>query len=117
MRILADENIDVRVVRGLVEAGHDVLSVRDAMPTADDSSILQAAVSDQRIVLTHDRDFVTLHRSSGSRHGGIMLLRLDQESSTRVLLRILHALASTSQEKLTGHIVVVSEAGIRYHPK
>lgn len=117
MRILADENMDVRVVRGLAEAGHDVLSVREAMPGADDSAVLQTAVSQQRIILTHDRDFVTLHRSSNSRHSGIILLRLDQESSMRILLRTLHALSSTSPDKFPGHIVVVSETGIRYYPK
>lgn len=117
MRILVDENIDVRVVRGLKEAGHDVLSVREAMPGTDDSTVLQTVVSQQRIILTHDRDFVALHRSSGSHHNGIVLLRLDQESHTKILLRTLHALSSTSPEKYAGHIVVVSEAGIRYHPK
>jgi predicted nuclease of predicted toxin-antitoxin system len=57
MRFLADESCDGAVVRAMREAGHDVTSVRDTMRGASDRSVLDAALSERRLLLTEDKDF------------------------------------------------------------
>jgi predicted nuclease of predicted toxin-antitoxin system len=57
MRFLANENISGGVILGLRNLGHDVLSAKESMPSASDEEILAYAESQNRIVVTHDKDF------------------------------------------------------------
>jgi uncharacterized protein with PIN domain len=55
MRFLADESCDFRVVRALRAVGHDVVAVSEVTPGADDATIVDKAVREQRIFLTGPR--------------------------------------------------------------
>ena len=57
MRVIANENVAGTAIRGLRRNGHDVLSVKESMQGAEDESILQRAEAEQRLVVTHDKDF------------------------------------------------------------
>ena len=46
MRFLVDESCDVALGRALLEAGNDVLEVREVEPGADDEWVVGLAVSD-----------------------------------------------------------------------
>ncbi len=75
-RILADENIHPQVVENLRADGMDVVHVSETdMAAADDADLLRFAVSEDRIVLTHDRDFGTLAVARGEPLVGIVYLR------------------------------------------
>jgi hypothetical protein len=57
IRLLADENFNHRIVRGLVRriSGLDIVSVQEAgLSGASDAEVLAWAATEQRIVLTHD---------------------------------------------------------------
>jgi len=58
MRIIANENVMATVISAHRKRGHDVLWVKEAMPKAADDAILARAQAEQRLVLTHDKDFV-----------------------------------------------------------
>ena len=55
MKFLVDECTGTSVVTYLREAGHDVVAVVDVMPMADDKDILEHALSEERIVVTADK--------------------------------------------------------------
>ena len=57
MRLIANENVTGTVIQELRQRGHDVLSVKESMRGADDAAILQRAELEQRLVVTHDKDF------------------------------------------------------------
>ena len=57
MRIIVNENVTGTVIRELRRRGYDVLSVKDSMRGADDTSILRRAEMEDRLVVTHDKDF------------------------------------------------------------
>ena len=57
MRILADENFPGLSVQELRRLGHDVLWVRTAMPGARDDAILACAQTEERLLVTLDKDF------------------------------------------------------------
>jgi predicted nuclease of predicted toxin-antitoxin system len=59
MRWIVDENVSATLIRTLRDAGHDVLSVKESMRGARDTDILARAraQAEQRVVVTHDKDF------------------------------------------------------------
>lgn len=75
-RLYADEQFPFPVVELLRNLGHDVLTVREA-GNADrgvsDEEVLAFAISQERSILTIDRDdFIRLHRRD-SNHFGIIV--------------------------------------------
>ena len=57
MRIIANENVSATVIRELRKRGHDVVSVKEPMRSAPDPAVLRRAVDENRLVITHDKDF------------------------------------------------------------
>ncbi|MEQ8765064.1 MAG: DUF5615 family PIN-like protein [Planctomycetota bacterium] len=115
MHFALNENMPGTVVRSLREAGHDVLSVKEAMRGADDSTVLAQAQAETRIVVTQDKDFGEL----AFRHGlpaasEIVLFRLsgcDPDADARRMLDVL-----TSRDDWAGHFAVASDDRVRIRP-
>ncbi len=78
-RYLANENFPKVIVQALRRAGDDVLYAADELVAAPDSHVLQAALQQDRVVLTFDQDFASwsfitenhLHLGSLVRIGGL----------------------------------------------
>ena len=115
MRFLVDESAGVAVVGYLRSAGHDVLAVAETMPQADDPDILARAESENRVLVTNDKDFGELVFRDGQAHGGIVLLRLQDESSVN-RVRVVKALLEQHADRLAGHFVVATERSVRIRP-
>lgn len=56
MKLLANENIPLGMVRRLREMGHDVLAISEASPGVTDAVVLERARRELRTLLTFDRD-------------------------------------------------------------
>ena len=57
-RFLTDHNVPVSVGNKLTEMGHDVVRVSEVMPAdSADPVVAKAAIEDQRILISWDRDF------------------------------------------------------------
>lgn len=81
-RLYADEGFPGPAVRQLCQAGHDVLTVREA-GNADrqvpDQEVLRFAPSQNRAVLTlNRRDFIRLHKGAAE-HSGIVVCSEDKD--------------------------------------
>jgi predicted nuclease of predicted toxin-antitoxin system len=75
-RLLTDENVDPGVVGFLRSSRFDVLDVCEAgLRGSIDADLLRLAVSEQRVVVTHDPDFGTLAILGGEPVVGIVYLR------------------------------------------
>lgn len=71
MRFHLDENVDHAIADGLSRRGIDVTTSTDAgLVGAADEAQLSFALSEGRVIITHDRDFLRLD-STGVRHIGI----------------------------------------------
>ena len=57
MRFLVNENVTGTVIQELRQRGHNVLSVKESMRSEQDDVILARAQREQRLVVTHDKDF------------------------------------------------------------
>ncbi len=112
MRLLANENFPASAVEALRERGHDVAWVRSDAPGSSDATVLERAQSDDRILLTFDKDFGELAFRSGLRaSSGIVLFRISAPSPEHVARSAIAALES--QSEWAGRFVVVEDDRIR----
>ncbi len=76
MKLLADEGIDKPIVDRLRQTGFDVHYILETNPGAEDELILSISNSEERILLTQDKDFGELVYRLHSSHSGVILIRL-----------------------------------------
>ncbi len=115
MRFLADENIERAIVALLRSEGHDVRYVAEGSPGLDDDAVLAAANSEDRILITSDKDFGELVFLGGRVTVGILLLRLGKER-TADKLASMRVLLARHVGSLRGHFTVVTASSIRRRP-
>jgi predicted nuclease of predicted toxin-antitoxin system len=113
MHFLADESCDFRVVRALRAAGHDVMSVVEIAPGADDEFIIGIAMREARIFVTEDRDFGQLIYAAARPAPGVILLRFPSNARTRLPATVVEMVAQYG-EKLAQRFVVVQPGRIRF---
>jgi len=115
MRWIVNENVSGTVIRTLRERGHDVLSVKESLRGAGDPDILARAQADQRVLVTHDKDFGELAFRFGlPATSGVILFRLagaDPASDNDRVLEVLE-----SDVVWTDHFAVVTEDRVRIRP-
>ena len=115
MRWIVNENVSGTVIRTLRDRGHDVLSVKESLRGTGDPHILAQAQAEQRVLVTHDKDFGELAFRCGlPASSGVVLFRLsgaDPESDNRRVLEVLE-----SSVDWTGHFAVVTDDRVRIRP-
>ena len=95
-RLFADENFRHPVVAELRLLGHDVLTIQEAglaNQSFPDTGVVAAAIRLDRIILTHDRDYIRLHNLS-NHHAGIIFCTRDADS--QALAQRIHATISAN---------------------
>jgi predicted nuclease of predicted toxin-antitoxin system len=115
MRFLADENISCLVVERLRVSGFDVSSVAATSPGASDNDVLATASSEDRILITEDRDFGELVVRQRLRARGVVLLELDRLSNAAEA-ELVTAVLSANANKLVGKLVVIEPGRVRIRP-
>lgn len=91
MNLVADENIDIEIVRGLRDAGYDILSIAEDFFGISDEDVLEIANKHNAILLTGDKDFGELVFRKGKVTKGVILIRVlgvPQEEKTRIVLEV-----------------------------
>jgi len=112
MRIIANENITGSVISRLRAKGHDVTSVKETSRGANDSDVLSQAQAEQRLVITHDKDFGELAFRFGlPAECGVVLFRLSGDDPVVDNQRIIEVLESSLD--WAGHFCVVDDEKIR----
>jgi predicted nuclease of predicted toxin-antitoxin system len=115
MKLLADENIPLSMVRILMEGGYDILWIRTESPGISDIEVIQAACQDNRVILTYDKDFGELAiRDNLYPPPGIILLRFPMNNPLVIAKKILNIL--NSRTDWVGHFSVIEETKIRMRP-
>jgi predicted nuclease of predicted toxin-antitoxin system len=89
IRLLADENVEGRVIHLLRSEGYSVTSIQETQSGVADETVLETSVSSATVLLTGDSDFGRLHFQKGHVHSGIVFYRLPR---------------TTTEEK--GHIIL-----------
>lgn len=114
MKFKVDENLPVRCVDLLREAGHDALSVLEqGLVGAPDAQLAEVCSSEERILVSLDLDFADLRTYPPSESAGIVVFRLksqDASSLQQVVSRLVTLLAVESP---TGQLWIVEEDKVR----
>jgi predicted nuclease of predicted toxin-antitoxin system len=82
MKFIVDECTGPTVAKWLAIEGHDVISISPDRKGISDKEILKIAVSEERILITNDKDFGELIFKNNHSHCGVILLRLSDETAT-----------------------------------
>lgn len=99
----------------LVSEGHDALWVQRAMPGATDTTLLRRAESDERILLTLDKDFGELaFHAQLPVSCGIILLRVTASSPKAMTDVVLQALQSLNPWE--GHFSLIENHRVPVRP-
>jgi predicted nuclease of predicted toxin-antitoxin system len=115
MRILANENFPGDAIAALRQRGHDVAWVRTDAPGSSDRQVLRRAETENRVLITFDKDFGELaFRANLPASSGIILFRISALSSSHVARVAVVALDSRTD--WAGHFAVVEDARIRMTP-
>ena len=112
MRFLADESCDFAVVRALLSAGHDVVTVKDLAPGSPDSDVIRLALVERRTLLTEDKDFGQLVFASAVASPGVVYLRFPASARGDVADAVLK-LVQREGADLARRFVVVQPGRIR----
>jgi predicted nuclease of predicted toxin-antitoxin system len=112
IRFLADESCDFAVVRALRAAGYDVSAVAEIAHRADDSTVIQLALAEQRILLTEDKDFGQLVFASAYQSAGVILVRFPTQARSALPQVVLNFVGQEGS-RLTGRFAVVEPGRTR----
>jgi predicted nuclease of predicted toxin-antitoxin system len=116
IRLLADENFPKASVVSLRTAGHDVRSIAEDMSGASDRAVLALARSENRYLLTFDRDFGELiYRHGEAAPPGVIYFRF-LPADPEELVRILAALLQRPEIRLEARLTVVTRDQVRQRP-
>ncbi|HSO77634.1 MAG TPA: DUF5615 family PIN-like protein [Bacteroidales bacterium] len=113
MRFIVDECTGPGVARWLREHNHEVFSVYEEGRGMDDDTIVRKAFSENRILITNDKDFGEKIYRERFQHKGLVLLRLEDERSASKIEAVRRLLEHYS-DQLTGNFVVVTKTTVRF---
>lgn len=112
MKFLLDENVEFRL-RAFLEDTHDVTAIASDYPQAlSDKDVLAIAFSEQRILITNDKDFGELVFSHNQPHAGVILFRLSPSTTSEEKIVRLKEVLVTYAQKLD-KFIVITPRGVR----
>ena len=95
MRILANENFPALAITALRSRGHDVVWIRTDAPGSKDRAILERAETENRVLVTFDKDFGELaFRLKLPMSTGVILFRITTPSPISVAEKVVVTLES-----------------------
>ena len=111
LRLLAAENLNGDIVRGLLlrQPDLDIVRIQDVgLAGADDTEILAWAAANSRIVLTHDRatlpDYAYQRVAAGEEMLGVFILN-DRLPVAQAMQEVMLLVACSEQGEWSGRVV------------
>jgi predicted nuclease of predicted toxin-antitoxin system len=118
MKILVDENIPLKTVLALSEAGHDVLDIRGTRDEGmEDETLWDRIKREERLLITTDKGFSQYRNEP---HNGILIIRLRQPNRKKIHQRVMQAIDQFKAQEWLGLLVVmrdVVQSSWRYEDK
>lgn len=115
MKFLADENVELSIVKFLRKEGHDVLYVSESFAGCADDKVFDVAKKESRILITNDTDFGEMVFRQGKIMSGVVLMRFTSETVGKKIEVIEH-LFRHHLGKLANHFTIVNERQIKIRP-
>jgi len=115
IKFLANVNVEKPLIDFLNEKGFDIKWVTNIDKRMPDDRVCEIANSEQRIIITNDKDFGEIVFYQKKIVHGIILLRVNgQNSSEKIIL--LEKLLENYSDKIANHFVVLTKTKFRFIP-
>lgn len=115
IKFLANVNVEKPLIDFLNEKGFDVKWVTSIDKRMPDDRVCEIANSEQRIIITNDKDFGEIVFYQKKIAYGIILMRVKgQNSSEKIIL--LDKLLENYLDKIANHFVVITNSKFRFIP-
>ncbi len=108
MRALLDEDVHIKVLRWLIEAGHDVIRVPSGLKNG---RVIELARRETRVLITRDKDFANRLLYPPAQSSGIVLLRIHPPLLEKLIAALQLVLAKLPETEFTAKLVIVEEHG------
>lgn len=95
---LADESCDFSIVRALRKAGCSVKAIAEISPSLPDNLVLELAATENRMLITEDKDFgewVFAHRHVMT---GVLLIRYPSNVRSSMVDDVLHLIKENADD-------------------
>lgn len=115
MKFLADVNIPQSVIISLQKSGHDVLDMKKGNPITKDTEIINIAKQESRIILTLDKDFISLTQFPKYQVPTIVI-RLNNQTPSYILEHLVQLLKNQKEELLENSLTIIKEEVANSHP-
>ena len=114
LKFLTDENISPSLVKILRNKKYDVKDIKEEkLFGINDTEILKLAYKENRVVITHDKDFANLLSYSQIKHKGVILLRFSNQSPKNVVNSFTSILEQIKESKIKDSLMILSEDYVR----
>jgi predicted nuclease of predicted toxin-antitoxin system len=114
LRFIADVHISPLTVAALRSNGYDIFRTTELLPaTAPDSTILEIARIETRIIITQDLDFSMLIALAKYNQPSLITLRLSSARPDVVTQKLLIVLPNLQEELRSGSAITVNDNSIR----
>lgn len=108
MKFLIDVNIPQSVITALTIDGHDILDLKRINLTAKDTEIIELSQEQSRIILTKDKDFISLTQFPKYQTPTIVI-RLQNQQPEHMVKHLLQLLENQEEEILTKSLTIIKE--------
>ncbi|MBI2076304.1 MAG: DUF5615 family PIN-like protein [Candidatus Aenigmarchaeota archaeon] len=109
LKLLTDENIAKSVVNALRRTGYDVKDVKEEkLFGISDEEVLELANKENRVIITHDKDFANLINNPNQKHSGIVLVRFSDQTPENVINKLLPLLKKL-RDKIKNAFLLVAD--------
>jgi predicted nuclease of predicted toxin-antitoxin system len=108
-RLYLDQMVPLNAAHELRNKGHDVLRASEVgQARADDSQILQKAISENRVLITLDEHFGDWVILPLKKHPGVIRLKVNPTTGKNIIKLLLPFLNTYSPEQLEDNLVILS---------
>ena len=106
--IVADENIDFRLIKRLRENDFEVFSIAESNFGIMDTNVLTIATERHSFLITEDKDFGDLAIRDNKPHNGILLIRRKRLKALEQIYIVMDIILNRSEE-LNKHFSVLRD--------
>lgn len=114
IKLLADENIPKKTIELLKQRSIDIISASEASRGLSDRAVIELANTENRVVVTFDRDFGKIVFRERLKLKGLIILRFAPSSPEHIAKRITCMLAQGTP--IEERVIVVMEDRVRVSP-
>jgi len=114
IKFISDENIAPTLVKAIRKKGFDIKDIKEEkMFGIGDDEVLKFANKENRIVISHDKDFANLIKNRLLPHKGVILLRFMNQSPDNFMKHFIPLLDSEIKNRFKNNLVIISEGFVK----